>query len=75
MLADNTNSEKEFGKAFFMESFLTALNELPEKQRQVFVWNELEELTLQEIADKTGENIKTIISRKAICRCTTAETT
>jgi len=40
------------------------LEELPPKQRDVFVWNELEDMTLQQIADKTGENIKTIISRK-----------
>jgi len=26
--------------------------------------NEMEDLTLQEIADRTGESIKTIISRK-----------
>ena len=47
-----------------MEMFTKALNELPPKQREVFVWNELEDITLQEIADKTGESIKTIISRK-----------
>jgi RNA polymerase sigma factor (sigma-70 family) len=41
-----------------------ALDELPAKQREVFVWNELEDITLQQIADKTGESIKTIISRK-----------
>ena len=44
--------------------FFEALSELPEKQREVFVLNELEEMTLQEIADKSGESIKTIISRK-----------
>lgn len=51
-------------KAFFWEELMTALDELPENQRQVFIWNELEDMTLQEIADKTGEKIKTIISRK-----------
>ncbi len=64
MLADDVNPEKELEAAYFMDSFLKVLSELPEKQKQVFVWNELEDLTLQEIADKTGENIKTIISRK-----------
>jgi len=64
LLANNTNPETEFEKAYFMEAFFDALGELPEKQREVFVWNELEDLTLQQIADKTGENIKTIISRK-----------
>jgi RNA polymerase sigma factor (sigma-70 family) len=64
MLADNANPESEFERAFFREEFLAALDELPEKQREVFIWNEMEDMTLQEIADKTGENIKTIISRK-----------
>jgi DNA-directed RNA polymerase specialized sigma24 family protein len=37
---------------------------MPEKQRLVFVQNELEDRTLQSIADEQGENLKTIISRK-----------
>ncbi len=41
-----------------------ALEELPEKQRIVYVENELNDKTLQEIADEHDENIKTIISRK-----------
>ena len=64
LLSDDLNPEEEFEKTYFMESLTDALGELPEKQREVFVWNELEGLTLQEIADKTGENLKTIISRK-----------
>lgn len=51
-------------RELFWEALFVALDELPENQRQVFVWNELEDITLQEIADKTGENLKTIISRK-----------
>jgi RNA polymerase sigma factor (sigma-70 family) len=64
LFADNTNHETEFDKAYFKEAFFKALNELPEKQRDVFIWNEMDELTLQEIANKSGESIKTIISRK-----------
>ncbi len=48
----------------FWVELMDALQELPEKQRNVFVWNELEDMTLQEIADRENENIKTIISRK-----------
>jgi RNA polymerase sigma factor (sigma-70 family) len=51
-------------RELFWEELTAALEELPEKQRQVFVWNELEDKTLQEIADHQGENLKTIISRK-----------
>ncbi len=64
LLADDRNPETELERVFFREQFFKALGELPDKQREVFVWNELEDLTLQEIADKTGESIKTIISRK-----------
>ena len=64
LLADSTNPDSEFERSFIRESFFAALNELPDKQREVFVWNELEDMTLQEIADKTGTNLKTIISRK-----------
>jgi len=64
LLSDELTPETEFERRDVREAFYTALNELPAKQREVFVWNELEDLTLQEIADKTGESIKTIISRK-----------
>ncbi|EHZ9536577.1 RNA polymerase subunit sigma-24, partial [Elizabethkingia anophelis] len=39
-------------------------DELPDNQRRVFFQNEIEEKTLQEIADEEGENLKTVISRK-----------
>jgi RNA polymerase sigma factor (sigma-70 family) len=64
ILADALNEETELDTALLRELFFKALRELPEKQRQVFVWNEMENMTLQQIADQTGENIKTIISRK-----------
>lgn len=61
---DNNNPELKQFKNLFWEQLLEALDELPENQRAVFVMNELEDLTLQQIADRTGENLKTIISRK-----------
>jgi RNA polymerase sigma factor (sigma-70 family) len=64
LLADHNNPEAEQLREVFWQELLSALDELPENQQQVFIWNELDDLTLQEIADKTGENIKTIISRK-----------
>jgi len=48
----------------FWQELFRALDELPEPQRQVFIWNEIEDLTFREIAERTGENIKTLISRK-----------
>jgi len=64
LLADPGNPETEYLRDVFWQELFAALEELPENQRQVFVWNELEDLTLQEIADRTGQNLKTIISRK-----------
>lgn len=64
LLSDSQSPEDAFFKEIFWDALMQALDELPENQRQVFVWNELEDLTLQEIADKTDQNLKTIISRK-----------
>ncbi len=64
LMAEPQSLEDQFFWDLFWEELMQALEELPEKQRQVFIWNELEDQTLQEIADKTGENLKTIISRK-----------
>ncbi len=48
----------------FWEAFYEAVDSLPEKQRLVFLLNELEGITLREIAERQGEPLKTIISRK-----------
>ena len=64
LLAESTSPEEEDLKEIFWEELFKALDELPKKQRNVFVWNELEDQTFQEISDRTGDNIKTLISRK-----------
>jgi len=64
LLDDNNNPELGFFKDLFWKEFQTALDELPENQREVFLLNEMEDMTLQQIADQKGENLKTIISRK-----------
>lgn len=64
LLADIKTPEEEELKKEFWEQLFSALYELPEAQREVFVWNELEDMSFREISEKTGENIKTLISRK-----------
>src|SRR5690606_12721942 len=65
LLADDANDpELKLFKDIFWDELMKALDELPENQRSVFVMNELEDKTLQEIADMTQEKLKTIISRK-----------
>jgi RNA polymerase sigma factor (sigma-70 family) len=64
LFSDKTDPGSELERSYIREKVFEALNELPEVQREVFIRNELEDMTLQEIADRTGESIKTIISRK-----------
>jgi RNA polymerase sigma factor (sigma-70 family) len=65
ILFDNSrNPEAEHLRNLFWKELREALQELPEEQRNVFVWNELEDVPFKDIAEKTGENISTLISRK-----------
>lgn len=64
LLAVPDTPETEYFRQLFWDELFAALDELPTAQREVFVWNELGDQTFQEIADRTGENIKTLISRK-----------
>ena len=63
-LADEDNPDTKELQQLFRETLFEALEELPQNQRDVFILNELEDKTLQQIADMKNENIKTIISRK-----------
>jgi RNA polymerase sigma factor (sigma-70 family) len=65
LLDDSGSPELALYKEYFWQQLMDALEELPEKQREVFVLNEIEDFTLQQIADQKNENLKTIISRKA----------
>lgn len=56
--------ETEHLRDLFWEQLFSALDELPEEQRQVFVWNELENISFNEISERTGEKTNTLISRK-----------
>jgi RNA polymerase sigma factor (sigma-70 family) len=64
ILEDIINPESEFEQKIVRDAIFSALDELPDEQRLVFIWNEFDDMTFQEIADITGENIKTLISRK-----------
>ncbi len=64
LLAADSTPETEYLRNLFWEQLFAALNELPEDQRQVFIWNELEDVSFNEIAKRTGEKVNTLISRK-----------
>lgn len=63
-LGELNNIETKELQQLFWETLFDALEEMPQNQRDVFVLNELENKTLQQIADMQQENLKTIISRK-----------
>ena len=64
LLDENASPELALFKEEFWNQLMDALEDLPESQREVFLLNEIEDFTLQEIADQKEENLKTIISRK-----------
>jgi RNA polymerase sigma factor (sigma-70 family) len=64
LLADSEEADDPAFRDLIWDELMRALAELPDNQRSVFIQNELEDQTLQQIADQTGENLKTIISRK-----------
>lgn len=64
LLEDNENPETQFFQDEIWKEILKALDELPEKQKLVYIQNEIEGKTLQLIAQEQNEKLKTIISRK-----------
>ena len=64
LLTEGTTPETEYIRNLFWEQLFLALDELPEEQRQVFIWQELDDIPFSEIAERTGEKIQTLVSRK-----------
>ncbi len=56
--------EDEEIKDLIWKTIEKTLSELPEEQRNVFIYNEFEEMSFREISKKTGIGINTLISRK-----------
>ena len=61
--ADGT-PETEYLRNLFWEELKTALDELPEEQRTVFIQHEIDDIAFKDIAAQTGESVATLISRK-----------
>ena len=64
LLDDSNNPETDYLRTLFWKELQDALQELPEEQRNVFVWNELEDIPFKEIAESSGTPVNTLISRK-----------
>lgn len=63
-LLDHRTPRTEHLRERFWDELRHALDELPAEQRQVFVWHELDGLSFQQIAERTGEKMNTLLSRK-----------
>ena len=61
---DDESPEEDLYREEFFDQLEAALEELPDNQRLVFMRNEIEGVTLREIAEEENEKLKTIISRK-----------
>jgi len=58
------NPDHVYARSLFWTELASALDELPDEQREVFVMHELEGRSFKEIADLTGAPINTLLSRK-----------
>jgi RNA polymerase sigma factor (sigma-70 family) len=64
LMPEESTPETEYMRNIFWEQLFKALDELPEEQKQVFIWQEMDDMTFQEIAELTGVNVNTLVSRK-----------
>ena len=58
------NPDRVFARSMVWTELADALDDLPEDQRQVFVWHELEGKSFKEMAEETGVPLNTLLSRK-----------
>jgi RNA polymerase sigma factor (sigma-70 family) len=58
------NHDDELMRSVILNAIEEALDELPEAQRQVFVWHQFEDKSFKEISALTGETVNTLLSRK-----------
>jgi RNA polymerase sigma factor (sigma-70 family) len=56
--------EAEYARSVLEEELEAAIDDLPEEQRSVFVAHQLQGRSFKEIADETGLNVNTLLSRK-----------
>jgi RNA polymerase sigma factor (sigma-70 family) len=56
--------EELYARSVLLDAIASAIDELPEDQRDVFVAHALDGRSFKEIADATGVNVNTLLSRK-----------
>jgi RNA polymerase sigma factor (sigma-70 family) len=56
--------EALYARGVLLDELELAIDELPDEQREIFIAHELEGRSFKEIANETGVNINTLLSRK-----------
>ena len=64
LMIEGSTPETAYLRNLFWEQLFIALDELPVEQKQVFIWQELDDLSFEEISANTGVKINTLVSRK-----------
>jgi RNA polymerase sigma factor (sigma-70 family) len=64
LLTDAATPEDDLMRSLVWETLQEALLQLPDNQREVFVWHELEDRSFKEISEMTGVAVNTLLSRK-----------
>ncbi len=64
LFSTEANAETDYLRSVFWEQLQLALDELPAEQREVFIQNEMEDISFKEIAKQTGVSVATLTSRK-----------
>lgn len=65
IISDSGSSPDDvYTRELIWDSIETVLGELPVKQRDVFVWHELEGLSFKQMSENTGDSLNTLLSRK-----------
>lgn len=62
--ASDGSPESKMMNDLIMTNITESLKKLPKEQREVFIMHELEDKSFQEIAEITGANVNTLLSRK-----------
>jgi DNA-directed RNA polymerase specialized sigma24 family protein len=58
------NADFAFDQNILWQATMEALDELPENQREVFIKNEFEGISIREMSEANGISINTLLSRK-----------
>ena len=56
--------EARYARSLLLQELKLALGELPKEQREVFIAHEFEGRSFKELADETGVNVNTLLTRK-----------